>query len=33
MSAQDLIRVDGKAIHLLDLEGLEELAAAGKLAE
>ena len=33
MSAQDLIRVDGKAIHLLDLEGLEDLAAAGKLGE
>ena len=33
MSAQDLIRVDGKAIHLLDFEGLEDLAAAGKLAE
>ena len=33
MTAQALIRVEGKAIHLLDPNGLEELAAAGKLAE
>lgn len=33
MSAQDLIRVEGKEIHLLDPLGLEDLAAAGKLTE
>lgn len=33
MSAQGLIRVDGKEIHLLDPAGLDDLAAAGKLAE
>ncbi|WP_319408065.1 Crp/Fnr family transcriptional regulator [uncultured Desulfosarcina sp.] len=33
MSAQHLIRVDGKQIHLLDPLGLEDLSAAGKLAE
>ncbi|MCB2149241.1 MAG: Crp/Fnr family transcriptional regulator [Deltaproteobacteria bacterium] len=33
MSAQHLIRVDGKEIHLLDPLGLEDLSAAGKLAE
>jgi CRP-like cAMP-binding protein len=33
MSAQNLIRVDGRAIHLQDPDGLEDLAAAGKLAE
>jgi CRP/FNR family transcriptional regulator len=33
MSAQNLIRVDGKHIYLLDIDGLEDLAAAGKLAE
>ena len=33
MTAQALIRVDGKQIHLLDPAGLEDLAAAGKLAE
>ena len=33
MSAQDLIRVDGKELYLLDPLGLEALAAAGKLAE
>ena len=31
MSAQGLIRVDGKKIHLLDNPGLEELSTAGKL--
>lgn len=33
MSAQRLIRVQGKEIYLLDLPGLEKLSAAGKLAE
>jgi CRP-like cAMP-binding protein len=33
MSAQHLIRVEGKAIYLLDIQGLEDLSAAGKLAE
>jgi CRP/FNR family transcriptional regulator, dissimilatory nitrate respiration regulator len=33
MSAQDLIRVEGKDIYLLDMLGLEDLATAGKLAE
>lgn len=33
MSAQDLIRVDGKQIHLLDPPGLEALATAGRLIE
>ena len=33
MSAQHLIRVDGKEIRLLDPLGLEDLSAAGKLAE
>ena len=33
MTAQALIRVDGKAIHLLDPAGLEDLATAGKLVE
>ena len=33
MSAQNLIQVDGKEIYLLDTLGLEELSAAGKLAE
>jgi CRP/FNR family transcriptional regulator len=33
MSSQQLIRVEGRDIHLLDPLGLEELAAAGKLAE
>lgn len=33
MSAQELIRVEGKEIYLLDTLGLEDLAAAGKLAE
>lgn len=33
MSAQRLIRVEGRDIHLLDPPGLEDLAAAGKLAE
>lgn len=33
MSAQELISVDGKAIALLDPVGLEDLSAAGKLAE
>lgn len=33
MSAQALIRVDGREIHLLDRLGLEDLAAAGKLNE
>jgi CRP/FNR family transcriptional regulator len=33
MSAQELIRVEGKELYLLDPLGLEELAAAGKLAE
>jgi CRP/FNR family transcriptional regulator len=33
MSAQNLIRVEGKEIYLLDKTGLEDLAAAGKLAE
>ncbi len=33
MTAQALIRVDGKSIHLLDPAGLEDLATAGKLAE
>ena len=33
MSAQHLIRVDGKEISLLDPQGLEDLSTAGKLAE
>ena len=33
MSAQDLIRVEGKEIYLLDTPGLEDLSTAGKLAE
>lgn len=33
MSAQRLIRVDGKAIYLLDPLGLKDLSTAGKLAE
>ena len=33
MTAQGLIRVDGKKIHLLDVTALEDLAVAGKLAE
>jgi CRP/FNR family transcriptional regulator, dissimilatory nitrate respiration regulator len=33
MSAQHLIRVDGKHIHLLDIIGLEDLSTTGKLAE
>jgi CRP/FNR family transcriptional regulator len=33
MSAQNLIRVEGRDIYLLDSDGLEDLAAAGKLAE
>jgi len=33
MTAQSLIRVDGKMIHLLDVPGLEDLSVAGKLAE
>jgi CRP/FNR family transcriptional regulator len=33
MTAQNLIQVDGKEIHLLDVEGLEDLAVAGKLTE
>ena len=33
MSSQQLIRVEGRDIHLLDPLGLEALAAAGKLAE
>ncbi|BBO82924.1 transcriptional regulator [Desulfosarcina ovata subsp. sediminis] len=33
MTAQNLIRVEGKTIRLLDPLGLEDLAAAGKLAE
>ena len=33
MSAQNLIRVDGKDIHLLDPLGLEDLSSAGRLAE
>jgi CRP/FNR family transcriptional regulator, dissimilatory nitrate respiration regulator len=33
MSAQNLIRVDGKDIHLLDAPGLEDLSTAGRLAE
>lgn len=33
MSAQDLIRVEGKKIHLLDTHGLEDLAEAGRLTE
>lgn len=33
MSAQHLIRVDGKEIRLLDPQGLEDLSTAGKLAE
>ena len=33
MSAQRLIRVEGKEIYLLDIPGLEDLSAAGKLAE
>ena len=33
MTAQNLIRVEGKKIHLLDKPGLEDLAVAGKLAE
>jgi CRP/FNR family transcriptional regulator, dissimilatory nitrate respiration regulator len=33
MSAQNLIRVDGKDIHLLDILGLEDLSTAGRLAE
>ena len=33
MSAQNLIQVDGRAIHLQDPDGLEDLAAAGKLTE
>lgn len=33
MSAQNLIRVDGRQIHLLDMAGLEDLSVAGKLEE
>ncbi|BBO71581.1 transcriptional regulator [Desulfosarcina alkanivorans] len=33
MSAQRLIRVEGKEIHLMDIPGLKDLSAAGKLAE
>jgi CRP/FNR family transcriptional regulator len=33
MSAQNLIRVDGRQIHLLDTAGLEDLSVAGKLEE
>ena len=33
MSAQNLIRVDGRQIHLLDRAGLEDLSVAGKLEE
>ena len=33
MSAQNLIRVEGKEIYLLDILGLEDLSAAGKLVE
>ncbi len=33
MTAQNLIQVNGKEIHLLDKPGLEDLAIAGKLAE
>jgi CRP/FNR family transcriptional regulator len=33
MSAQDLIRVEGKEIYLLDTLGLEDLSTAGRLAE
>jgi CRP-like cAMP-binding protein len=33
MSAQHLIRVEGKAIYLLDRLGLEDLSTSGKLAE
>lgn len=33
MSAQALIQVDGREIHLLDRPGLEDLAAAGKLTD
>jgi CRP/FNR family transcriptional regulator len=33
MSAQHLIRVDGKDIYLLDVPGLKDLSAAGKLVE
>jgi CRP/FNR family transcriptional regulator len=33
MSTQNLIRVEGREIHLLDPRGLEDLAAAGKLSE
>lgn len=33
MSTQGLIRVDGKSIHLLDPNGLEDLSVAGKLVE
>jgi len=33
MSAQNLIRVDGRQIHLLDPAGLENLSVAGKLEE
>lgn len=33
MSAQNLIRVEGKEIYLLDTLGLEDLSTAGKLAE
>lgn len=33
MTSQNLIRVEGKEIHLLDFHGLEDLSTAGKLAE
>lgn len=33
MSAQNLIRVEGRQIHLLDIAGLENLSVAGKLDE
>ncbi|PIE66886.1 MAG: transcriptional regulator [Deltaproteobacteria bacterium] len=33
MTAQKLIRVEGKKIHILDKSGLEDLVVAGKLAE
>jgi CRP/FNR family transcriptional regulator len=33
MSAQNLIRVDGRQIHLVDMAGLEDLSVAGKLEE
>jgi CRP-like cAMP-binding protein len=33
MSSQGLIRVDGKAIHLIDPVGIEDLSVAGKLVE